>query len=174
MGLTELEEAVSLANRILDTPAHDPDSMESVLSRQFLRAQERVASLESDLAEAKKLAWKHENDTRHALEVRDTEIGNLYRDLVEAKRGSETGPCGRHPRMFWQVTQPPKAYQTPPVYGCTLCSDLTAAYERGLRDAAEEAWSVYDFHEGHYCADESHIKEAILALKDRGAKGGSE
>lgn len=43
----ESEEAVSLANRILDTPAHDPDSMESVLSRQFLRALERVKELES-------------------------------------------------------------------------------------------------------------------------------
>ena len=93
-------------------------------------------------------------------------IAELESDLAEAKRGSEMGPCGKHPKMFWQVTQPPKAYQTPPVYGCTLCSDLTAAYERGLRDALAKAEEMF--------GQMPIFGKRVIALKDRGAKGGSE
>jgi hypothetical protein len=45
--MNEYEQAIDLANRILDTPAHDPDSMESMLSRQLLRAIEREKELKA-------------------------------------------------------------------------------------------------------------------------------
>jgi hypothetical protein len=43
--------AEKLANKILDTPYRDPDDDMSCLSRQFLRALEREASLRATLAE---------------------------------------------------------------------------------------------------------------------------
>lgn len=92
-------------------------------------------------------------------------------EVEKQERGSEMGPCGKHPRMFQEpLRMADNLDEGPQLYTCTLCSDLTAAYERGLRDAAERAWKVYADHEGDGCADVSHIKEEILTLKDRGAK----
>jgi hypothetical protein len=39
--MSEFEEAIVLAERILDTPNKDPDDSESMLARQFLRSVER-------------------------------------------------------------------------------------------------------------------------------------
>jgi hypothetical protein len=44
--MTELEEAIALANKILDRNYADPDDDLAILSRQFLRAREAVAELE--------------------------------------------------------------------------------------------------------------------------------
>ena len=37
MGQTERQEAIAVANKILDDPNRDPDSGESILARQFRR-----------------------------------------------------------------------------------------------------------------------------------------
>ena len=37
---TELDEAIKLANRVLDRPSGDPDDTSAILSRQFLKANE--------------------------------------------------------------------------------------------------------------------------------------
>lgn len=42
----ELDAAIKLANKVLDTPNRDPDDDLSVMSRQFLRARERIEYLE--------------------------------------------------------------------------------------------------------------------------------
>ena len=66
---------------------------------------------------------------------------------LELKALREPGPCGKHPRAFWVISDVEIPGRT--VSGaecgvidtshCTLCSDLTAAYDRGLRDAADVA-----------------------------------
>lgn len=49
----ERELAIKTANIILEDAGRDPDSTESMLSRQFLRALEKIAYLESSV-----LAWR--------------------------------------------------------------------------------------------------------------------
>ena len=50
--INEQEEAVALAKRILDRPgSDDPDDHLAILSRQLLRARERIESLEALLAD---------------------------------------------------------------------------------------------------------------------------
>jgi hypothetical protein len=41
--MTEKEELISLANKVLDRPGGDPDDDVAVLARQFLRALERLS-----------------------------------------------------------------------------------------------------------------------------------
>lgn len=43
--MTEYQETIVLANRILDRPGEDPDSDEAMLARQFLRSTERETML---------------------------------------------------------------------------------------------------------------------------------
>lgn len=43
---SEIQEAIKLANKVLETPNRDPDDDLSIMSRQFLRALERIAELE--------------------------------------------------------------------------------------------------------------------------------
>ncbi len=47
--MTEYEETVALANRLLDEPNEDPDDDLRTLSRQFLRQVEKVSALEKNL-----------------------------------------------------------------------------------------------------------------------------
>jgi hypothetical protein len=47
--ITELEDAIELANSCLDDVSRDPDSDLSMMSRQFLRARERIAELEEQV-----------------------------------------------------------------------------------------------------------------------------
>ena len=49
--MSEFDEMVSLANRLLEQPYADPDSDELMLSRQFLRALERIERLKGRVAE---------------------------------------------------------------------------------------------------------------------------
>jgi hypothetical protein len=44
--MTELEQAVLLANKVLDRVNADPDDDLAILARQFLRARERIGALE--------------------------------------------------------------------------------------------------------------------------------
>ena len=109
------------------------------------------------------------DDPRMFRRFLDT-IDAIESDLAEAKRGSEMGPCGKHPKVFW-VSQWVRVEDIFVPAHCTLCSDLTAAYERGLRDAAEVVQRYFN----DSCMDSGRIplalaKKAILALKDRGAK----
>ena len=46
--MSELDEAVALANKVLDRPSGDPDDDLAVLARQFLRALEREQKLIDD------------------------------------------------------------------------------------------------------------------------------
>ncbi len=50
MTMTELEETIALANRILDRPYADPDDDLAMLSRQLLRSVELIHKLKRDLA----------------------------------------------------------------------------------------------------------------------------
>lgn len=43
--MSELDEAVDLANKVLDRPNADPDDDLAILARQFLRALEREQAL---------------------------------------------------------------------------------------------------------------------------------
>lgn len=43
--MSELDDAIKLANRILDRPNGDPDDDLAVLARQLLRSRERVSAL---------------------------------------------------------------------------------------------------------------------------------
>lgn len=47
--VSELQTAYALANKVLDTPMRDPDDDLSMMSRQFLRARERIDSLRTTL-----------------------------------------------------------------------------------------------------------------------------
>lgn len=47
--MSERNEAISIAEDILNTPLADPDSNESILARQFLRAREALDVLELDI-----------------------------------------------------------------------------------------------------------------------------
>jgi hypothetical protein len=51
-AMTERDAALALAHRILDRPRADPDDDLALLSRQLLRALERITALEVDLGEA--------------------------------------------------------------------------------------------------------------------------
>ena len=53
MGLTEKEEAVQIASKLLDRPYLDPDSDEAIVARQFLRTAEQAELLLGMLASAK-------------------------------------------------------------------------------------------------------------------------
>ncbi len=56
--MTELQEAIILANKRLDDASADPDSDLSLLARQFLRSHERVVALEGrSLAYLNTLRW---------------------------------------------------------------------------------------------------------------------
>jgi hypothetical protein len=46
--MSEAETATAIANIVLDRPYEDPDGDRAILSRQFLRSQERVAALEAE------------------------------------------------------------------------------------------------------------------------------
>lgn len=48
--MNEREEAIRLANKILDRPYDDPDDDLAILSRQLLRSQEVIEKLKADLA----------------------------------------------------------------------------------------------------------------------------
>lgn len=52
MAVSEREQAIVLANKILDRPSHDPDDDLAVLSRQFLRALEKPVAPEMSLVHA--------------------------------------------------------------------------------------------------------------------------
>lgn len=54
--MTEYEDAIRLANHILDRPSGDPDDDLAVLSRQFLRALERVERIRAEAEAAILLA----------------------------------------------------------------------------------------------------------------------
>lgn len=47
--MTEREQAILIANKLLDRNFADPDDDENILARQFLRAIERVNALEEQL-----------------------------------------------------------------------------------------------------------------------------
>lgn len=49
--MSEKDEAIALANRVLDRINADPDDDLAVLARQFLRASERVNSMQAAAAE---------------------------------------------------------------------------------------------------------------------------
>ena len=59
--MTEYEETVQMANRILERPYADPDDDLAMLSRQFLRAVERAESAE------KFKRWVHEYIDAHGV-----------------------------------------------------------------------------------------------------------
>jgi hypothetical protein len=46
--MTEKDEAILLANKVLDRPSGDPDDDLAVLARQFLRALERLGEYQPD------------------------------------------------------------------------------------------------------------------------------
>jgi hypothetical protein len=52
------------------------------------------------------------------------------------------------------------------LFSCTLCAEVQAAYERGLRDAFDSIKDTFTENARPV------ILKVILALKDRGAKGG--
>ena len=56
----EHEEAIALANKVLDDASRDPDSDLSMLSRQFLRALEKIEYLESSV-----LAWRAQANAKY-------------------------------------------------------------------------------------------------------------
>jgi hypothetical protein len=58
---------------------------------------------------------------------------------IEALRAP--GPCGKHPKMFWNIIQPAKEYRTPPVYGCTLCAE-----QADLRGRMEAVAPIVEFY----------------------------
>lgn len=57
---TELEDAIKLANHVLDTPNRDPDNDLSMMARQFLRSLEKISYLESSV-----LAWKAQANAKY-------------------------------------------------------------------------------------------------------------
>jgi hypothetical protein len=114
-------------------------------------------------------------------EALEDKIDTLEAELAAAKRGMEKMECG-HPRTV-EVGHPNDSSMG----YCTLCADITAAYERGKRDAAdclcEQAYKwrnnvkkpfvVEDA--SVYLAEENEIgARRILALQDKGPKGGRE
>jgi hypothetical protein len=59
--MTEFEEAIALANKVLDDNSRDPDSDLSMVSRQFLRRNEAVEKAERERAASRRLIsclWK--------------------------------------------------------------------------------------------------------------------
>ena len=58
--MTEKEEAVKLANAVLEKPYLDPDGDISVLARQFLRAREEIDAMREALRQALIVADKQQ------------------------------------------------------------------------------------------------------------------
>ena len=68
--MTEFEETILLANKILDRPSADPDDDLAMLSRQFLRALECIASnkkCNDNMERGLLVAMKERDDLRAAL-----------------------------------------------------------------------------------------------------------
>jgi hypothetical protein len=83
---------------------------------------------------------------------------------MDAEAATEKSDCG-HPKMFW--FEPDKIQLTNIIEPhCTLCAEVQAAYERGLNDAFDSIKHAFSENARPV------ILKVILALKDRGAKGG--
>ena len=65
--MTETDRAVLMANRVLDVPGDDPDAALAMMSRQFLRAMEKIERLQREAVnlreEAERLyqRWRHDS-----------------------------------------------------------------------------------------------------------------
>lgn len=100
----------------------------------------------------------------------DVDTVMVCQELLALQRGMELGLCG-HLRMFIedsteQLIGQPEAFKyvsNNNAY-CTLCADIAAAYERGKRD-------VMEYTRGYTTKE---MREEILALQDKGPKGGRE
>jgi hypothetical protein len=77
--MTEREEAIALAHRVLDKPYIDPDGDICLLARQLLRSEEREATLAKKLEEADAVIFHYTTDDRKGGMPQD-----LWRRLREA------------------------------------------------------------------------------------------
>jgi chromosome segregation ATPase len=93
--MTETETATSIANIVLDLPYEDPDGDKAILSRQFLRSQERIAALDAQviLLGASVASMQRQIDGLEAQVARkeatiETHVG-LIRDMRSEIDGQE-------------------------------------------------------------------------------------
>lgn len=94
--IDERAESLIIAGKILDTYSYDPDSDESILARQLIRAAEAITDLQAQLSDLQGI----DKVADHANEV----IGLMQKDIdsltAELSASREMGPCGKHTKMF--------------------------------------------------------------------------
>ena len=151
-------DSVKFADKLLHSlPEQFRELIESRDQELAARHAEQVKVAGAEIERLKKIIEYDRNELRKALHGEDWGFGKTPQELLfevaklreQTTKCAETGPCRKHPKMFWVEGRGTSANRRASAFGshpepgyCTICQEVMAAEAAIIEEAADEAYTV--------------------------------